>query len=279
MKQLSILAAGVLCLLAFACSDDDDAIVTPATTGSVTVSLDHFVDASPLLFNVLGYTNSTGTVYSVSRLQYLISNVTLHSTDGKAYGVTGAHFRDHADATTQTLTIAGVPNGTYDRVSFTFGLDAVDNVKDAYLNESWHGAMEWPGPLGSDQGLGYHYMKLEGNYEDTPGGSTSGYTTHTGARWCNGPCGPAGTVVDPTPMHHYFRVSLPVTATTIEGDALQLSIRFDINKWYTDPTPTDAFDSEYDWHNLAGQMIMANLAAQDMLQANGPSCFSAEWGP
>jgi hypothetical protein len=150
-------------------------------------------------------------------------------------------------------------------------------VKDKYLNHpnEFHNEMFWPPAMGGDKGIGYHYMKLEGNFEDTPGGSTSGYTTHIGARWLvDG--NPMTGVEDPLPFHHFFRVYLPFPARAVDGNTLAVTIEVDINRWYTDPAPGDAFDSEYDWHDLMAQMIMANLAAQEKLMINGPACFSAD---
>jgi len=269
---ISLMIASLL--FAVSCSEEDGT-VTPAPLGTVTFNVDNNVDGVPVNYNQLLYTNARGTLYSISKLEYLISDVLLHTTSGEIYGMDGVHFRDEADAGTRSFSIGDVPAGTYNMISFTFGLDQFKNVRDLYLNEPWHGEMQWPGPMGYDQGLGYHYMKIEGNFEDTPGGSTSGYTTHTGARMCNGPCGPAGTVVDPVPIHHFFRVSLPVAPTAIDGNHWTVTISVNVNGWYQDHTPLDGLDTEYDWHDLGAQMIMANTAAQDVLETNGPGCFSA----
>jgi hypothetical protein len=280
-RRLLLLILPILALIAalgpLGCGEEQtEIVVQPEPGGTVTFHLDHFVGTEALQLDTLAYANARGTVYSISRLQYVISDVVMHGAGGQVYGMDGIHFRDHTDPATRSFRIAGVPGGTYDRVSFTFGLDASKNVKNAFLGSDpvFHLAMEWPGPLGGDQGLGYHYMKLEGNFEDAPGGSTTGYTTHTGARWCAVPCGPMSET-DVTAQHHFFRVHLPIAATKVGNDAWEVMLDFDVNAWYTDATPGDAYDTEYDWHDLPTQMIMANTGAQRMLQANGPGCFTA----
>ena len=45
-------------------------------------------------------------------------------------------------------------------------------LNNLYVNENFHATMAWPVPMGG----GYHYMKLEGDFND----SLSGYGTHTG---------------------------------------------------------------------------------------------------
>jgi hypothetical protein len=62
---------------------------------------------------------------------------------------------------------------------------------------------------------------------------------------------------------------------TVDGDDWTVMLEVNLNGWFTDHSPADGFDTEYDWNDLPMQMIMANDDAQRMLQANGPGCFSA----
>lgn len=269
---LALLVAGAL----LSCGEDTKTIVEPAPTGTITFNFDNNVSGAAVQFDTLLYTNARGTKYSMSMLRYVVSDVTLHRTDGRVYGMGRIHYRNEAKPETRAFTLYGVPAGTYDFVSFTFGLDEAKNVKDKYLDypHNFQNEMFWPPAMGGDKGIGYHYMRIEGNFEDTPGGTTTGYTTHTGARWLKDGNLITG-VEDPLPYHHYFRVHLPIAATTVDGDAWTVTIEMDANKWYEDPDAGDNFDSEYDWHDLGNQAIMANLDAQKKLMVNGPSCFSA----
>jgi hypothetical protein len=280
-RRLLLLAAPILVLAALMASCDDNSTeVLPTPTGTVTFYFDNTVDGAPLVMDtLLNYTNPSGTQYNISNLKYVISDLTLHRSNGQTFGMDGIHYRDQANDNTRSITVSDIPTGTYDMVSFTFGLDEEKNVRDRYLNYPYdfHVAMEWPSAMGGDMGIGYHYMKLEGNYEVTPtpeDTSTAGYTTHLGARWlADG--NPMTGVADPYPYHHFFRVYLPIPATALDDTPRGIVITMDANKWYDDPDTGDDFDSEYDWHDLASQAIMANLDAQKKLMINGPHCFSA----
>lgn len=58
------------------------------------------------------------------------------------------------------------------------------------------------------------------------------------------------------------------SATRIDGNQWEVTVKVNVNGWFTDPI-------DFDWNDLADQMIMPNLDAQAKLMANGPSCFSA----
>jgi hypothetical protein len=278
MRSATTRTAFLLVLLSvpFWSGCNKETVYRPEPAGTVTLSFDNTVSGAPLQLNQMIYTNPSGTVYSVSRLQYVISDITLRRTDGGTFGMDGIHYRNESKPETRDMTLTGVPKGTYDELSFTFGLDEQKNVKNKYLNapNDFQSDMEWPAAMGGDKGLGYHYMKMEGNFEETPGGSTIGYTTHTGPRWLSDG-NPMTGVEDPRPYHHYFRVHLPLNSLQVSGDDWNLTVTMDVNGWYADPTPGDSFDSEYDFHDLPSQMVMANLTAQEKLMVNGPACFTA----
>ncbi len=273
LKDRAVAAAVVGSLVALSivagCGGDSTTAPQPI---NVKLLFDINVDGQPLQLNSMIYTNSTGTKYSIKTLRFVITNVVLHAVDGKQVKIADLHYFTIADASTQTIEVmGGVPHDDWNRLTFTWGLDESRNVRDKYISMTkFQQEMAWPAGLGPT--LGYHYMQLEGNYEETPGGSTAGYTTHTGAHQVTG--------TDPVPLHYYFNVDLPMTSTHVhEGGTGEVTLHIDVNGWYTDHTPTDAFDSQYDWHDLEGtpmgQMIMANPDAQEKLKANGPGCFSA----
>lgn len=277
-RALRYLAVTALIGAALVSCEDENTTVQPTPTGTVTVHLDETVGGEPLVLDTLLYTNSSGTPYEVTKLVYVVSEVTLHRSNGQTFGMDGIHYRDHGNDETRSFTLSGVPTGTYDMVSFTFGLDDIRNVKDRYLNYPYdfQSEMEWPDPLGGSNGLGYHYMKLEGFYESADTLAT--ILTHTGARWCDADCGPDPTGPDLYPRHHFFRVHLDLDPVSIGDGVFDLDVEMDINRWWED-NPDDQFDSTYDWPDLPAATIMADLEAQQKLMINGPRCFSAAIAP
>jgi hypothetical protein len=269
-RWLALAAVSLLALLG--CGEDAAAPETPST---VDVFFNLNVDGPGLQLNNLIYTTPAGTKYSIKVLKFVISDITLHSDDGRHVEIKDVHYFDVGDGTTQTFRHSSVPHANWTSVSLTFGLDETKNVRDRYQSMTkFHAAMQWPTGLGPN--LGYHYLQLEGNFETTPGGATAGYTTHTGARQLDGTNPDFPGVVDATPHHHFFTVDLPFTPTHIhEGGHGEMQLFFNLNGWYLDHDLSDGIDSSYDFTTLGNQMIMGNLDAQQRLMSNGPFCFSA----
>ena len=247
---------------AVGCSNDPTVPPGTPTTGSADVSFGFTVNGAPLALNLMNYTTPAGTLYSVKTLRFIISNLRLHTDDGKSVLIKSVHYYDLGDATTQTIHVNDLLHANYTSVSFTFGLDDAHNKPNEY--PSIPAIMNWPPEPGAN--FGYHYMQLEGNYETDAGThATAGYTTHTGPAYASG-----------TSYDFSFPVSASFTPAHIhEGGVGKLDINFDLNGWYMDHTPADGVDTSYDFKTLADQMIMGNLDAQGKLRANGPGCFSA----
>jgi hypothetical protein len=281
MKHIVRFAPAMMLALLLAagpgCGDDDPVAADEPIEVDAYFSLN--VDGPGLQLNNLIYTNAAGTKYSIKVLRFILSDIRLHTDDGKSILLADVHFYDVADGTTQIIHATGLPHANFTGVSFTFGLDETRNVRNRYQsNAKLHAVMQWPTGLGAD--LGYHYMQLEGNYETSPGGPTAGYTTHTGPRHLDGTNPMYPGVVDATPHHFHFAVEAPFTPTHVhEGGHGELQIFINLNGWYADHLAGDGFDSGYDFAQLdgepGGQMMMGNLDAQAKLRANGPFCFSA----
>ena len=125
------------------------------------------------------------------------------------------------------------------------GLDTAKNISNAYNNEAWFGEMEWPeiGMNGVDMGGGYHYMKIEGDFND----SISGYGTHTG-----------GTMGRDYSFNHLENISLFIDDDL--GD-VSVNINMELNNWYS--SPNQIVFSSY------GNGIMGNMQMQMDIQMNG----------
>ena len=254
-------AALVLALGLTGCDDNDnDDNPDPGNqTATVILQFDHMVGGAPLALNSGNYTNASNEAYTVTKLQYVVSDFTLVGettlrTADFTYGE--LHLRDEADATTRELTFTDVPAGDYSNLQFPFGIAPANQVIGAYPDLDAIG-MDWPAGMPGD---GYHYMKLEGAY--TPdGGSQGNYATHTG---------PSANVdytvtvdldLDTTPLRHGFQLAAGSTTT--------IRLYMDLNEWYTDPN-----DYALDTYHGGGGGIMGNATAQALLQQNGGSVWS-----
>jgi len=204
----------------------------------ITINFTHSVDGSDLITNSMIYTNAADENYDVQTLKYLISNIKLHDDLGYTL-LKDIHFIDLSDESTLSFTYDNVPNNNYHAISYTMGLDTIKNITNKYLNEDFHSEMFWPEPNGG----GYHYMKLEGDFND----SLSGYGTHTG-----------GTMGGDYSFNNVNDIFL-----SVDNDLGNVSINIDmeINNWYQNPNQIEF--SSY------GMGIMMNMMMQMNIQMNG----------
>ena len=158
-------------------AEEDDGSCVYIT--ALTINFTHTVGGVDLTTGAMIYTNAVGEDYSIQTLKYLISDITLYADDGNTLLLDEVHFIDISDASTFRFTYQDVPNNSYTAISFDMGLDTIKNKPDYYINENFHSIMWWPliGQNGMNMGGGYHYMKLEGDYNNM----LQGYGTHTGA--------------------------------------------------------------------------------------------------
>ena len=203
----------------------------------ITINFTHTVDGSDLIANSMIYTNEAGENYDVQTLKYLISDITLHAENGSSLQLDEVHFVDISDASTFSFTYNDVPNNNYTSISFDMGLDPAKNISNKYVNEDFHSEMFWPEPNGG----GYHYMKLEGDFND----SLSGYGTHTG-----------GTMGGDYSFNNTNNILL-----SLDDDLGNVSINMEINNWYNSPNQIEF--SSY------GMGIMMNMMMQMNIQKNG----------
>lgn len=228
-------------------------------TGNLALTFSASVDGQPLQQDTCIYHNAAGNQYAVTEVQYFISNVRLHKSDGSEYAITannGAHYVD-ADipGTLQWLPNDELPSGDYTSITFHLGLVPALNQTYFYPNPPENN-MSWPAQLGG----GYHYMKINGRWLNPAGGFTN-FNLHTGIGQQRDANDNIIGFID-----NSFEVSIPLNDFRIEkGESTVLPIEMNINEWFKNP---NVFD-----FNIFGGSIMQNQAAQEILKANGSSVF------
>lgn len=252
-SRFPLLLVPAIGLLFAGCSGNPS---SPSPAGSVSLRLDHVVEGSPLVPDAGEYVNAAGNVYRVESLRYFISNVILRRAGGPDVVLGGAHLRDIDDDATRTWTM-DVPDGTYDEIRFTFGLDDTMNVSGRLGSSQAVTNMAWPEPWGG----GYHYMMFEGKFHGTPPDTLlQSFALHMGATI------PPGETVR---QHFYVPVTLALAPPlTVAGDDHELGLVMDLNRWFDGPDTLD----------LAGWLNprMQDPAALDTLEANGGDVFTVD---
>jgi hypothetical protein len=222
--------------------------VTPAVTTPaffyLKFNFSHNIDGAAMVLDTVKYVNKAGNVYSVINFKYFICNMVLHKGNDSII-IDGAHYIDIANSTSCIYSpTQKIPNGSYDYISFIFGLDASKNKTDNFVNPP-ESNMAWPVPMGG----GYHYMQLEGKFDSAT--VIKNYNAHTGAL---------------NHMPYYIPIRLSQSSFTANGTDVTVNLAMNINEWFENP-------NTYDF-NIYGDSMMGNDTAQQVLQQNGMDVFS-----
>ena len=227
-----------------ACSD---------SVGSVTIIASHEVDGTPLVVDDLRYTNEAGNLYLVNEVQWIISNLELEDCGGNRVLLADAWYIDTNLPETQTLRVSKIPAASYTTLRFTFGLNDADNQSGRFSNPP-ESNMFWPDELGG----GYHYMKLNGKYQNADN-LLAPLAIHLGR----------GQNASLTEFYdNSFTVELPIELDVYDGRNYPLGLVMNINQWFRDPMAYD--------FNTFGSAIMQNQQAQLTLKRNGHNVFSTK---
>lgn len=214
--------------------------------GTVSIDVSNKIDGQDLVMNQAAYTSAAGHTYSVTLLEYIITDVALRKADGTLFQLESAHYCNAEDHDSHQVTPQEIPAGDYTAVAFTFGIEQDQNVFGNLANTAEFTNMMWPAmmPMGDGTTERYHYMRFEGRY-----GTDGSYRIHAG----------------PSSGNDYsFDVELPLTMD-VDGNDWEIEVAMNVDKWLDGPTVWDFDDYGF---------IMGNPAAQTLVQANGAAVFS-----
>lgn len=176
MKQLNIKSTllTIFSLLILAsCSKTEDPLpeFKEENLAPFSLEFDNIVGDRTLTFNNTSslYTNANGEKFSVSLLQYFISNIKVTTADGKSYAVPQdkSYFMINGANKTTRFTKVEVPEGDYTKITFTLGVDSLRSTMDLSKRT---GVLDPATGGGHDTGgmywgwnSGYIFFKYEGN--------------------------------------------------------------------------------------------------------------------
>jgi hypothetical protein len=148
-----------------ACKKDDDNVSDEP--GLLELEFDNIVGGQNLILNGPEYTNAAGEKFTVSLLNYYISNIVLERVDGTEYVVPqdSSYFLvKESDPASRRLVLNNIPAGTYDHIRFVVGVDSLRNTMDISrrtgvldpANNTGENSMYW------SWNSGYIFFKMEG---------------------------------------------------------------------------------------------------------------------
>lgn len=115
------------------CKKDTKNEPAPAPpTGTVNISILNRVDTSDLVLNTKNYVNQHGDTFRVNTYKYYISNIRLTRNDGTVFSESNSyHLIDASVPSSCAFHISGLPEGSYQNISFMIGVDSLHNVSGA----------------------------------------------------------------------------------------------------------------------------------------------------
>lgn len=239
-----------------ASAEKDNGTCTYKTAGNITLDFTFNVNGSNLTatdFDQLNYTNLDGNTWSITKMQYLISDVRFYRANGDSVLFEGYHLVDLEDTTSLAYVLPDSLKFTpYTGIGFNFGFEPDDNIDGAYTDLN---AASWSSP--TMLGGGYHQMKFEGRFIDaTPDTVSFQYHNLSTIRQINGP--------DTTFHENYAWIKIP-QSMSFSGNTT-IEIRMDVNEWFQNPHTWDL--------DTLNSTLMPNYDAQVMMKENAYSVFS-----
>ncbi|GAB3249109.1 hypothetical protein GCM10027347_05950 [Larkinella harenae] len=233
--SLSMMSGFLFLLVLLACQNDP----LEPEYGTFQLRFDNVVGTRDLrLDSSTTYTNGSGETFTVSRLNYFVSNIKLKKSDGSEYVVPqdSSYFLImESDSLSRTVSLRNVPTGDYTEVSFVLGVDPERNKMGI---DRRTGALD---PAGTAAGMywdwnsGYIFLKLEGTSPKAPVDATGkrNFMYHIGL--FGGYDAAPGTL--PT-INNVKTISLPLaTARLLPDGATNVTIKADVLKIFDGVKP------------------------------------------
>ncbi|MBK7086346.1 MAG: hypothetical protein IPH53_17500 [Flavobacteriales bacterium] len=146
-----------LSILNSACQKDEDDPPAPTPTSvAVALKVEHHMDGVPLIFDTILYTTAAEHAYSVSRLEYYLSEIILFGAGSTPNDTLRGPYYVNGSGTT-SFTVGELPAAEYSGAALLLGLPQELNVTGGLPNTMENVNMAWPDPMGG----GYHFIKFE----------------------------------------------------------------------------------------------------------------------
>ena len=216
------------------CKKDDESVIDPATKNALSIEFENRVGDQRLVLGTPAYKNASGETFSITALNYFVSNISLKDENGTVQKFPDQYFLvRQADANSQVITLKDVPSGNYSEMSFTIGVDSVKSVSPIADRV---GALDITG-YGNDGmywswNSGYIFLKMEGTSTAVPKttNANQAFAIHVGG-YGGGWNGAAQTV------NNLRTITVPITTqATVRGNiAPQVHLFVDALKIFDGP--------------------------------------------
>jgi len=178
MSKFSFFLSTFVILLGSACTKDtqiEPEPQQPTVAPVVTFDFQAKVKNEVLIPDTKKYTNFINDSFTVTKLNYYVSNLKLTRDDGFVYSEPNSyHLMEHV-ANKTSFKLTDVPEGDYTKIEFLIGVDSLRNVSGAQS-----GALDPVNTMFWDWEQGYIFFKMEGSYNTETLKEFGDYAIHIG---------------------------------------------------------------------------------------------------
>lgn len=164
MKNYVWVVLSIAFLYLTACQKESIEPIDSSIKNTISLEFENRVGSQSLIMANQTYQNAQGESFSVTKLNYFISNVSLKNVGGQVINLNDQYFLLRAEQkNTLVPIIKDVPSGDYTEISFTIGVDSVKSISPV---EQRVGVLD-PASYGDDNmywswNSGYIFFKMEG---------------------------------------------------------------------------------------------------------------------
>ena len=125
--------------------------------GKLIIQFENYVGDKPLVYDSVSYKNIFGQTYKVTMFKYYVGNFDLKNKQGKEFISHGYFLINHDDTNSMQITFDSIPDGEYNAIGFTLGVDSIDNCSGAQS-----GSLDPVNGMFWAWNTGYIFLKMEG---------------------------------------------------------------------------------------------------------------------
>ncbi len=191
---------------------------SPSGQSTLKIIFINTIDNTRIVLNDSMYTNPFNEKYTISKLRYYISNVSLNNVSNFSTEPNSYHLIDESKEESQSFSFV-ITAGNYSSLQFLLGVDSLHNVSGAQTDD-----LDPAKDMFWTWNSGYVMAKMEGSSSSSKLVNNK-YEFHIG-----GYAGPYN-VIKKIKLRFSNNKALEFTA----GKIITISINADINTWWKDP--------------------------------------------
>jgi len=182
MKLLKSLSVLTLAIFITACSSDDDNTMELSGEGNLELFFDNSVNGDDLLLGASTYTNSNDETLTITRFNYIVSNVVLINEMGEEfiYPADESYFIISEEQDLFEINLENIPSDNYTQIKFGVGVPQEKYLRgESEQQEFWDYAatlnMTWSWIAG------YKFINYEGTYTSPEVDGSKNFRVHMGS--------------------------------------------------------------------------------------------------